>query len=52
MERKLLESKGYRVDTAVDGVDGWNAVRSGDYDMVISDVDMPRNERHRVCKSD
>ena len=42
MERKLLESKGYRVDTAVDGVDGWNAVRSGDYDMVISDVDMPR----------
>jgi two-component system sensor histidine kinase and response regulator WspE len=42
MERKLLESKGYLVDTAVDGVDGWNAVRSGSYDMVISDVDMPR----------
>jgi len=30
------------VDTAVDGVDGWNAVRTGSYDMVISDVDMPR----------
>jgi len=42
MERKLLESKGYLVDTAVDGVDGWNAVRTGSYDMVISDVDMPR----------
>ena len=42
MERKLLESKGYQVDTAVDGVDGWNAVRTGSYDMVISDVDMPR----------
>ncbi len=42
MERKLLESKGYLVDTAVDGVDGWNAVRSGSYDMVVSDVDMPR----------
>ena len=42
MERKLLESRGYQVDTAVDGVDGWNAVRSGSYDMVISDVDMPR----------
>ena len=25
-----------------DGVDGWNAVRTGSYDMVISDVDMPR----------
>ena len=42
MERKLLESKGYEVETAVDGVDGWNAVRAAHYDMVVSDVDMPR----------
>ena len=42
MERKLLESKGYEVETAVDGVDGWNAVRAERYDMVVSDVDMPR----------
>ncbi|MEJ2589048.1 MAG: hybrid sensor histidine kinase/response regulator [Deltaproteobacteria bacterium] len=42
MERKLLESKGYKVETAVDGVDGWNAVRDGRYDMVVTDVDMPR----------
>jgi len=42
MERKLLESKGYEVETAVDGVDGWNAVRAGHYNMVVSDVDMPR----------
>jgi two-component system, chemotaxis family, sensor histidine kinase and response regulator WspE len=27
---------------AVDGMDGWNAVRAGDYDLVIADVDMPR----------
>ena len=42
MERKLLESRGYEVETAVDGVDGWNAVRADQYDMVVSDVDMPR----------
>jgi two-component system sensor histidine kinase and response regulator WspE len=30
------------VDVAVDGVDGWNTVRGGDYHLVISDVDMPR----------
>jgi len=42
MERKLLESRGYEVETAVDGVDGWNAVRANQYDMVVSDVDMPR----------
>jgi len=42
LERQLLEGRGYSVDVAVDGVDGWNAVRSGEYDLVISDVDMPR----------
>jgi two-component system, chemotaxis family, sensor histidine kinase and response regulator WspE len=42
LERQLLESQGYHVDVAVDGVDGWNTVRGGDYDLVISDVDMPR----------
>lgn len=42
LERRLLESRGYRVDVAVNGMDGWNAVRAGHYDLVVSDVDMPR----------
>ncbi|MDR3622596.1 MAG: hybrid sensor histidine kinase/response regulator [Paludisphaera borealis] len=42
LERQLLENKGYLVDVAVDGVDGWNTVRSGRYDLVVSDIDMPR----------
>ena len=42
LERKLLISRGYLADVAVDGMDGWNAVRSGVYDLVITDVDMPR----------
>jgi len=42
LERKMLEHLGYRVDVAVDGMDGWNAVRSGRYSMVVSDIDMPR----------
>ena len=42
LERQLLENRGYTVDVAVDGVDGWNAVRSTHYDLVVSDVDMPR----------
>ncbi|MES2152822.1 MAG: hybrid sensor histidine kinase/response regulator [Pseudomonadota bacterium] len=42
MERKLLHGRGYQVDIAIDGIDGWNVVRSGDYDLVITDVDMPR----------
>jgi two-component system sensor histidine kinase and response regulator WspE len=42
LERKLIESKGYEVEIAVDGMDGWNAVRTGSYDLVLTDVDMPR----------
>ncbi len=42
MERKLLENRGYQVDVAVNGVEGWNAVRTQTYDLVISDIDMPR----------
>ncbi|WP_050031291.1 hybrid sensor histidine kinase/response regulator [Verrucomicrobium sp. BvORR034] len=40
--RKLISSKGYVVEVAVDGMDGWNAVRTGNYDLVVTDVDMPR----------
>jgi two-component system, chemotaxis family, sensor histidine kinase and response regulator WspE len=42
VEKKLLESRGYYVDIAIDGVDAWNTVRNGNYDLVVSDVDMPR----------
>jgi two-component system, chemotaxis family, sensor histidine kinase and response regulator WspE len=42
LERKLLASRGYETDVAVDGMDAWNAVRNGEYDLVITDVDMPR----------
>ncbi|HEY6645445.1 hybrid sensor histidine kinase/response regulator [Povalibacter sp.] len=42
LERKLLASSGYAVDVAIDGMDGWNAVRTGNFDLVITDVDMPR----------
>ncbi|OEZ79796.1 gliding motility regulatory protein [Janthinobacterium sp. HH103] len=42
MERKLLLARGFEVDVAIDGIDGWNVVRSGEYDLVITDVDMPR----------
>jgi two-component system, chemotaxis family, sensor histidine kinase and response regulator WspE len=42
LERQLLENRGYSVDVAVDGIDGWNAVRTAHYDLVVSDVDMPR----------
>ncbi|MER9852002.1 hybrid sensor histidine kinase/response regulator [Mesorhizobium sp. M0106] len=42
LERKLLDNHGYEVEVAIDGMDGWNALRSESFDLVITDVDMPR----------
>ena len=42
LQRKLLADRGYIPDVAVDGMDGWNAVQTNHYDLVITDVDMPR----------
>lgn len=42
VERKLLENSGYSVVTAVDGIDGFNTLQKEDFDLVITDVDMPR----------
>ena len=42
LERKLLDQHGYEVEAAVDGMDGWNAARTGHFDLIITDIDMPR----------
>lgn len=42
LQRKLLGNRGYEVAVAVDGMDGWNALRSDDFDLLITDIDMPR----------
>jgi len=42
LERKLLLSRGYQVAVAVDGMDGWNALRAEPFDLLITDIDMPR----------
>ena len=40
--KNILESAGFRVDTAVDGIDALTALKSGQFDLVVSDVEMPR----------
>ena len=42
LERQLLHARGFAVDVAVDGMDGWNAIRGTHYDLIVTDVDMPR----------
>jgi two-component system chemotaxis sensor kinase CheA len=38
----ILESAGYRVKTAVDGMEAFTMVRAEHFDLVVSDVEMPR----------
>ncbi len=40
--KNILETAGYRVAAACDGIDGFTQLHNGQYDVVISDVDMPR----------
>ncbi len=41
IEKSILESNGYRVTLAKDGVDGLNRAMAFAYDLILSDVDMP-----------
>jgi len=40
--KNILESSGYSVKTAVDGIEALTALKTEDYDLVVSDVEMPR----------
>jgi two-component system chemotaxis sensor kinase CheA len=40
--KNILETAGYQVETAVDGIDAFTKLRAGEFDLVVSDVDMPR----------
>lgn len=40
--KNILELAGYQVKTAVDGVEGFTALQKGNFDLVVSDVEMPR----------
>ena len=40
--KNILETAGYQVATAVDGLDAFTQLRTATFDVVVSDVDMPR----------
>ncbi len=40
--KNIVETAGYQVETAVDGVDAYTKALVGEFDLIVSDVDMPR----------
>ncbi len=50
LEQTVLEAAGYRVSTAVDGRDGWRKLQEDVFDLVVSDVEMPREDGLALCR--
>ena len=42
LERKLLSNRGYQVKVAVDGLEGWTMLKAEKFDLLVSDIDMPK----------
>jgi len=42
VEKSIFESIGFNVDTAIDGLDALEKLQANDYDMVVTDLEMPR----------
>jgi two-component system chemotaxis sensor kinase CheA len=51
LEKSILETHGYLVDTAVDGLDALDRMVDNQYDLVVSDVEMPRMDGFELCRT-
>ena len=49
LEQSVLEAAGYDVKTAVDGMDAWEQLAQDEWDLVVSDVEMPRMDGFGLC---
>jgi len=50
MLKNFVENAGYNVTTAVDGLDGYNKFTAEEFDLVISDIEMPRMNGFELTK--
>ncbi|MFK5953240.1 MAG: hybrid sensor histidine kinase/response regulator [Desulfobacterium sp.] len=50
IEKSILESHGYEVTLATDGVDGFKKASDFAYDLIVSDVDMPNLDGFALTK--
>jgi two-component system chemotaxis sensor kinase CheA len=41
MQRNVLTAAGYEVTQAVDGAEAWEALHEGDFDLLVTDIQMP-----------
>jgi two-component system chemotaxis sensor kinase CheA len=50
MLKNFVENAGYSVTTAVDGLDGYNKLENEEFDLLVSDIEMPRMNGFELTK--
>lgn len=46
----LIEAEGFEVFTASDGMEGLEKIRKGEFDLIITDVMMPKMDGFKLCR--
>ncbi len=49
--KDILESRGYKISLAVDGNDAFNKIKTGNFDLVVSDIEMPKMDGFELTKA-
>ncbi|MFH1118032.1 MAG: hybrid sensor histidine kinase/response regulator [Pseudomonadota bacterium] len=49
--KNILESSGYEVTTSVDGAEAFSALRTQHFDLVVSDIEMPRMDGFQLTSN-
>ena len=48
--KSILEGAGYSVKTAVDGSEAYTTLKTGEFDLVVSDIEMPKLDGFELTK--
>ena len=51
LERQLLSAAGFQVEVAIDGEDAWQKLALSDFDLIVTDIDMPRLDGLALTRS-
>lgn len=50
LEKNILKSAGFQVDTAVDGIDAFNKIAEEKPDLIVTDIQMPRMDGFKMTE--
>jgi two-component system chemotaxis sensor kinase CheA len=48
--KDILESSGYNVKTAIDGIDAFTLIKTEKFNLIVSDIEMPRMDGFELTK--